>query len=164
MAAQKNNTIDHSTIGQFNWTNNGTLPASVITDTMAGSITGGLTVGNVGSYFGSNVTYGAGGLAWANASNTVTLSPNIAPVVINAGGTIELKGESADVIIDGVSLKATLEALHERLNWMQPNTTLEEEWDQLRELGDRYRELEKQCKEKSQMWTKLRTLPKTNQS
>jgi hypothetical protein len=83
---------------------------------------------------------------------------------INSGGTIELKGESADVIIDGVSLKATLEALHERLNWMQPNTTLEAEWDQLRELGDRYRELEKQCKEKSQMWTKLRTLPKTNQS
>jgi hypothetical protein len=34
----------------------------------------------------------------------------------------------------------------------------------LRELGDRYRELEQQCKEKSQMWSKLRTLTKTNQS
>lgn len=165
MAAQKNNTIDHSTIGQFNWTNNGTLPTSVITDTMAtmaGSITGGLTVGNVGTYFGSNVSYGAGGLAWPNASNTVTLSPMT--TTINSGGTIELKGESADVIIDGVSLKATLEALHERLNWMKPATELEAEWDQLRELGDRYRELEKQCREKAQMWTKLKTLPKTNQT
>jgi hypothetical protein len=129
--------------------------------TMAGSITGGLTVGNVGTYFGSNVSYGAGGLAW-NASNTVTLSPMT--TTINSGGTIELKGESADVIIDGVSLKATLEALHERLNWMKPATELEAEWDQLRELGDRYRELEKQCREKAQMWTKLKTLPKTNQT
>jgi hypothetical protein len=34
----------------------------------------------------------------------------------------------------------------------------------LRELGDRYRELEKQCREKTQMWTKLRTVSKTNQS
>jgi hypothetical protein len=165
MANQKSTTlppIDHSTIGQFNWTNNSTVPTSVITDTMAGSITGGTTVGNAGTYFGSNVSYGAAGLAWANASNTVTLSPIAA--TINSGGTIDLKGESADIIIDGMSLKATLEALHERLNWMQPNTKLETEWDQLRELGDRYRELEKQCKEKTQMWTKLRTVSKTNQS
>jgi hypothetical protein len=46
---------------------------------------------------------------------------------------------------------------------MQPNTELEAEWDQLRELGDRYRELEQQCREKSQMWAKLKTLPKLNQ-
>jgi hypothetical protein len=53
--------------------------------------------------------------------------------------------------------------LQERLNWMQPATELEAEWDQLRELGDRYRELEQQCREKSQMWAKLKTLPKLNQ-
>ena len=159
MANQKSTTlppIDHSTIGQFNWTNNSTVPTSVITDTMAGSITGGLTVGNVGTYFGSNVSYGATGLAW-------TTTPITAPLTVNASGKIDLQGESADITINGTSLQATLAALQERLNWMQPNTELEAEWDQLRELGDRYRELEQQCREKSQMWAKLRTLPKLNQ-
>ena len=42
--------------------------------------------------------------------------------------------------------------------------TSEAEWDELRELGDRYRKLEQQCREKSQMWTKLRTVTKTDQA
>ena len=107
-----------------------------------------------GSYI-SNGTYGA-------AANWTT-APTNAPLTVNASGKIDLQGESADITINGTSLLATLAALQERLNWMQPNTELEAEWDQLRELGDRYRELEQQCREKSQMWAKLRTLPKLNQ-
>ena len=107
-----------------------------------------------GSYI-SNGTYGA-------AANWTT-APTTAPLTVNASGKIDLQGESADITINGTSLLATLAALQERLNWMQPATELEAEWDQLRELGDRYRELEQQCREKSQMWTKLRTLPKLNQ-
>ena len=107
-----------------------------------------------GSYI-SNGTYGA-------AANWTT-APTNAPLTVNASGKIDLQGESADITINGTSLMATLAALQERLNWMQPNTELEAEWDQLRELGDRYRELEQQCREKSQMWAKLRTLPKLNQ-
>jgi hypothetical protein len=111
-----------------------------------------------GTYLGSNGTYGAAA-AWSSQAN---LAAN-APLTVNASGKIDLQGESADITINGTSLMATLAALQERLNWMQPATDLEAEWDQLRELGDRYRELEQQCREKSQMWTKLRTLPKTNQ-
>ena len=107
-----------------------------------------------GSYI-SNGTYGA-------AANWTT-APTTAPLTVNASGKIDLQGESADITINGTSLLATLAALQERLNWMQPATELEAEWDQLRELGDRYRELEQQCREKSQMWAKLRTLPKLNQ-
>lgn len=108
-----------------------------------------------GTYLGSNGPYGAAATWSSQATN--------APLTVNASGKIDLQGESADITINGTSLLATLAALQERLNWMQPNTDLEAEWDQLRELGDRYRELEQQCREKSQMWTKLRTLPKTNQ-
>jgi hypothetical protein len=108
-----------------------------------------------GTYLGSNGPYGAAA-TWSSQAT-------IAPLTVNASGKIDLQGESADITINGTSLLATLAALQERLNWMQPNTDLEAEWDQLRELGDRYRELEQQCREKSQMWTKLRTLPKTNQ-
>jgi hypothetical protein len=78
---------------------------------------------------------------------------NVAP-----SGQLTLTGDDADLVINGQSLSATLAALQERLNWMQPNAKLEAEWDELRELGDRYRELEKQCKEKTQMWTKLKKI------
>ena len=115
------------------------------------------SIGIGGTYLGSNGTYGAS----PNWSTAPTVG--VAPMTVNASGKIELKGESADITINGMSLKTTLEALQERLNWMQPNTELEAEWDQLRELGDRYRELEQQCREKSQMWAKLKTLPKLNQ-
>jgi hypothetical protein len=50
--------------------------------------------------------------------------------------------------------------LKERLNWLQPNPDMESEWDELRELGERYRELERQCQEKSQVWNTLKTMPK----
>ena len=111
-----------------------------------------------GTYLGSNGPYGATP-TWTNGATGV----GQIPVTVNASGKIDLQGESADITINGMSLKTTLEALQERLNWMQPNTELEAEWDQLRELGDRYRELEQQCQEKSQMWAKLKTLPKLNQ-
>ena len=110
-----------------------------------------------GTYLGNTGPYGAA----TNWSTAPTMGQS--PLTVNASGKIDLQGESADITINGTSLLATLAALQERLNWMQPATELEAEWDQLRELGDRYRELEQQCREKSQMWTKLRTLPKTNQ-
>ena len=75
-------------------------------------------------------------------------------------GTITLKGEEADIDINGRSLMKTLDALEERLNMLRPNPEMEKEWDELRELGERYRELEKQCKEKTRMWNKLKSMPK----
>ena len=80
----------------------------------------------------------------------------------NPSGTITLKGEEADIDINGRSLMKTLDALEERLNMLTPNPEMEKEWDELRELGQRYRELEKQCKEKTRMWNKLKSMPKPN--
>jgi hypothetical protein len=37
---------------------------------------------------------------------------------------------------------------------------LEKEWDELRRLGERYRKLEKKCKEKAEVWKKLKAMPK----
>ena len=78
---------------------------------------------------------------------------------IDQGGKISLKGEKADVDINGKSLKAWMAAMEERLNWMQPNVELEKEWDDLRKLGERYRKLEKKCKEKAEVWKKLKSMP-----
>ena len=79
---------------------------------------------------------------------------------IGNSGKLSLTGENADIDINGRSLMDAISALEQRLNIMIPNPELEAEWDELRELGDRYRELEKQCKEKGRMWSNLKEIKK----
>ena len=73
------------------------------------------------------------------------------------GGQLHLEGHDADININGESLMATLRSLEQRLNILRPNPEMEEEWDQLRELGDQYRQLEADLKEKQKMWNMLKT-------
>ena len=77
----------------------------------------------------------------------------------NVSSTIDLKGENADIKINGISLIDTLKTIQDRLNILRPNPELETEWDQLRELGEQYRELEKKVKEQGDMWAKLKAMP-----
>ena len=107
----------------------------------------------------------AAGPAYSNntwTTNTTAGWNGIGAADIRPSGTISLKGEDADIDINGKSLMKTLEALEERLNMMVPNPELEKDWDDLKKLGDRYRKLEKKCKEKAQMWNKLKSMPKPN--
>jgi hypothetical protein len=69
---------------------------------------------------------------------------------------MELRGEQADIVINGVSLNDTLRSIQDRLNMLQPNLEVEQEWDQLRDLGEQYRELEKQLIQKQRAWDLLR--------
>ena len=85
-------------------------------------------------------------------------SPNLTTgTSINQSGTIDLRGEDADIVVNGISLMDKLDAIAERLNLLDINKELEEEWDQLRELSDRYRQLEQELKTKSEMWKTLKT-------
>jgi hypothetical protein len=77
-------------------------------------------------------------------------------MVVNQSGSIEIKGEDADIKINGKSMKTWMEAVEERLNILTPNPELEKDWDELQELGERYRALERKCKEKAQMWAALK--------
>jgi hypothetical protein len=91
---------------------------------------------------------------WGNVSNGGTgSSPTMA---VNPSGTIEIKGEDADIKMNGKSMVAWMEKVEERLNILTPNPELEKDWDDLRRLGQRYRALEKKCKEKAQMWEALK--------
>ena len=127
-----------------------------------------VTIDNSGLYstitsapvtFGPNVS---GGTGYTYTTNTT--SPWIAngitgtnpAMVVNQGGSIEIKGEDADIKINGKSMKTWMEAVEERLNILTPNPELEKDWDDLQELGERYRTLEKKCKEKAQMWEALK--------
>ena len=108
----------------------------------------------ISSVSGANVGY-------SNTMWTTGLSGTSA-ADLNQSGMLSLKGANADIDINGKSLMKTLEALEERLNMLTPNPEMEAEWDQLRELGERYRELEQQCREKTKMWNKLKSMPKPN--
>jgi hypothetical protein len=76
---------------------------------------------------------------------------------LDQAGKLSLNGKNADIIINGVSLVHKLDSISERLNILQVNSELEAEWDQLRELGEQYRQLEEQLRAKSAMWETLKT-------
>jgi hypothetical protein len=106
---------------------------------------GNITIGPVGN--GSyTYTSTSTGNPWIT---TDTLGHNSLSVT----GDAEFDG---DVTVKGRSLSEFMESVEQRLNILRPNTDLEAEWDQLRALGEQYRELEKQLTEKSQMWNTLK--------
>jgi hypothetical protein len=87
------------------------------------------------------------------SSNWSMRDSNVTP-----SGQLNLTGNNADIVINGQSLNATLTAIQERMGILVPNADMEAEWDELRELAERYRELEKLCKEKSTVWNKLKKI------
>jgi hypothetical protein len=70
-------------------------------------------------------------------------------------GRVVLTGSEADLVINGVSLSATLQGIQERLNILTVDPALEAKWDQLRALGKQYRTLEAELLEKQRMWETL---------
>ena len=83
------------------------------------------------------------------------------PLTVTQNSTLALNGDDADIQINGISLTDVLKNIEQRLNILRPNKELEADWDQLRELGDQYRRLETDLKEKSLMWNKLNAIPPT---
>ena len=97
---------------------------------------------------------------WTNTTGTGYTIGTPTGTQIGQGGRVHIKGENADLLINDKSLKTWMEKVEERLNILTPNPEMEKEWDDLRKLGERYRKLEKKCKEKSDMWNKLKAMPK----
>jgi hypothetical protein len=137
-------TIDLSTI---DLSSNITMASPVFTISSSPTI-------SIGSISGANVGY-------SNTMWTTGLSGTSA-ADLNQSGMLSLQGTNADISINGKSLLKTLEALEDRLNMLVPNPELEKEWDDLKKLGNRYRKLEAKCKEKAEMWNKLKSMPKPN--
>jgi hypothetical protein len=105
-----------------------------------------VVAGGVGGSNGSLTTGIGAGADW---STTNTLH-------VPTSGRMELRGNQADIVINGVSLNDTLQLIQDRLNMLQPNRELEADWDQLRAIGEQYRDLEKQLMEKQRVWDLLR--------
>jgi flagellar motility protein MotE (MotC chaperone) len=102
----------------------------------------------------NSVPYTIGPSTVMQAPNSIDWSS-----LVNSTSTsvLELPGESADIKLNGKSLTKTLKAIEERLAWLEPNSIIEKEWNELKELGDQYRTLEAKIKEKMSVWEKLKT-------
>jgi hypothetical protein len=105
----------------------------------------------------SNVTITSTGATTAPIFTTGTgiASPWMATNADTNSTKINLDGADADIVINGHSLTDTLQALEQRLNILVPNTKLEKEWAELKQLGDAYRKLEQDLIEKAAMWQVL---------
>ena len=147
--------LDHITSS----VNNDTLTWSTGTSYPGyGAISGGPTTFGP-NVSGVNTVLGGTGYTYTtnNTSPWIATGTNINPaMVVSQSGSIEIKGEDADIKINGKSMKTWMEAVEERLNILTPNPELEKDWDELRRLGERYRKLEQKCKEKAQMWAALK--------
>ena len=117
---------------------------------------------NLGNY--SNTVIG-GGYSFPN-----TISTTGGPYTFSAGTgisnpwatnstKIQLDGEGADIKVNDWSLVDAIQKIEERLNILHPNDKLEAEWAELRALGNRYRALEQQIKDKQATWDRLKAMP-----
>lgn len=119
---------------------------NITTGTGMGNLSPNITLGSGGG-IGTILTTGTNGLTWSDWGNT------------HPSNTLQVKGDAefeGDVKIKGKSLNETLEKIEEKLAILHPNEELESKWDELRELRNRYIELEKEIKEKEKMWDILK--------
>jgi hypothetical protein len=135
---------------------------------------GSLSAGATGSLSSGTVGFSASTIGpyiyTTNATGATSWSPgNISPGNISLANTqfeqsgkMSLKGQNADIEINGKSMSAWMDKIEQRLNILTPNPDMEKEWDDLRRLGERYRKLEKKCQEKSQMWEALKKMQPPN--
>lgn len=125
-----------------------------------------ITIGAIGSNGTSATDFTWHGTTAIPGTGATWTTPNVWTTTgtstigaVQQSGKISLKGKDADIDIDGKSMKAWMEKVEERLNILTPNPELEKDWDDLRKLGERYRKLEKKCKEKAEVWKKLKSMP-----
>jgi hypothetical protein len=117
------------------------------------------------------ITINNGANVYSSISSPYTFSATGGPYTISGGAGINspwtsttispklrLDGEGADIEVNGESLMALLKEIRERLNLITINEKLEEEWEELRELGTKYRELEQHIKDKQATWDRLKAM------
>ncbi len=143
-AKQKATTTTNATV---------TLSPSAATLTSGGYV---ITNPNGPTYTYTGITGGGGGYGGGTGAGTVGIGSWSAQSAVDMAGVLQLNGDKADIKINGVSLNETLKTIQERLNILVPNSLLENEWIELKKLGEQYRKLEAELEEKSRMWTALK--------
>jgi hypothetical protein len=157
--------INDTTMISGSTTDTITLTSTSLSD--SDSISPTYTIGNIsgtanissGMYWGLNSGLGnAGQVLTINGNSTGWGNISLAEPDIK-GATLSVKGDAdfeGDITIKGKSLTEMLDKIEERLAILHPNEKLEEKWDELKELGKRYKELEAEIIEKEKVWSILK--------
>jgi hypothetical protein len=117
----------------------------MIGDSFDTSTTGTVTIPNNtsnGIYWGLNGTTG-----------TISTDPSLKGNSLSVKGNADFDGE---VTIKGKNIADMFSKIEERLAILHPNPELEDRWDELKELGNRYKELEAEIIEKEKVWAILK--------
>jgi len=93
-------------------------------------------------------------ITWPNSSPSWTFSD--LSITSPPQAKIELRGEDADIEINGDSVVGMLREIRDRLNILQVSEEMEAEWDDLRELREQYEAKLAECREKSRAWAALK--------
>jgi hypothetical protein len=100
------------------------------------------------------------GINWSPSIYSSTITAASSPYTVSTPSSTLSVSVDADfqgkVSIKGKDLIKTLEDIEARLAILHPNPQLEEKWEELKALGDRYRELEKEIIEKESIWSILK--------
>lgn len=105
------------------------------------------------------------GITWGTGTTGINPSITLNDTTIDWNGTktnetsLKVSGDAVidgDLTVGGKSIMKSLEAIEERLAILKPNEELEDRWDELRELRNRYMKLEQEIIEKEKMWAMLK--------
>lgn len=104
-------------------------------------------------------------ITWSGDSPTITVDTidtidwDSIGANLNNDSSLKVSGNAVidgDLTVGGKSIMKSLEAIEERLAILKPNEELEERWDELRNLRNKYEQLEKELIEKEKMWSMLK--------
>ena len=117
-----------------------------------------ITASNSTDYIYTNM--GTSGISLS--PTTTGISATSIPYIYTSdtsSGQLYVRGNATfegDITLQGVNLSDRLDKIEERLGILHPNKELEDRWAELKELGMRYKELEKEILDKEKVWKILK--------
>jgi hypothetical protein len=99
------------------------------------------------------------GVGNGTSATDFTWTSTATPVTISQSATIDLKGDGADIVINGESLNETLKEIKEALripDKIKRDEHLEKNFEEIRILREKYEAMVKEYKEKQQVWDILK--------
>lgn len=118
-----------------------------------------ITASNSTDYIYTNMGTSGISLSPTTTGISATNVPYIYTSDNTSSGQLYVRGNATfegDITLQGVNLSDRLDKIEERLGILHPNKELEDRWAELKELGMRYKELEKEILDKEKVWKILK--------
>lgn len=131
--------------------NNGLMSTDYDTLTISASNSADYIYTNTGTGTSSMATTG---IVYTPLTTGITTQPYIYTDTTSQN-QLYVKGNAVfegDITLQGMHLSERLDKIEERLGILHPNKELENRWSELKELGARYKALEKEILEKEKVW------------